>query len=509
VIWDKMRRILSIVNDPFGLEPIILLTGPQGIIFASEVKALLQAPHLDRRLDWGAVADFFQFGHLLGGETFFEGVELLPPASLVVYERSKLSRGRYWTLSHPDNYERKSCRDYNDRIYDVLFRAVERSFLPGERCGVSLTGGMDSRWILACLTAVGAETRAFTYSKKTSDDLRIAKEVAEAVGVPHTTLPMPEDYLIRYADAIIYITDGMFSIVHAHVFPFVWDLADRVDVVLSGCGGDGLFGSRAFRGTLGKSQVAKEQALDFLWYGSIKHGLPSELMGELFGDRTHNRLRERARQSLKDSLADCAAAYPADAMAHWYQYNRLRRFLYGSELIKKPFVENRCPFMDKAVIEAVLELSPWQRFHEQAYCRALRVHFPNVASIPWEKTGLPASTPLLPLLLYERGRKTVCAIGRRLASPRDETQRLYASYGVWMRGPLREYVCDTLLGDGSNELGIFRRQGIRQILDIHMSGRADFREFIGLMLTFERWSRMFFRSPQPTPPGSLVPAGYS
>ncbi len=504
LIWDKVDRKLLIVNDPLGLEPIAVLKLPGRLLFASEVKALLQVRGFERELDWGAVANYFLLGKLLGSQTFFQDITLLPPASCLSYDGESWSVRKYWTFPYPQNYARSPRHRYDDQIYSAIREAVRRSLLSNERYGVALSGGLDSRWMLACIAELGADVQACTYSQKVSDDLQIAQEVVLRIGVTHTCLPIPEDYLARQMEEIVYISDGMFNALHAHVFPFVRELADQVDVLISGFSGDLVFGSRVFRGMLSKNRSAKEHAIEFIWEGSLGYGLPYDLMQELFGEKAIARLREMAKQSLIDSFADCTSDYAANLMECQFFYNELRRHTYVTELIKAPFVESRYPFTDGQVLETALGLSPWLRFHEQAYSRAFSAHFPDLASIIWEKTLLPVSTPFVLSLLDYYLRKLTQSVGRKFPRLGVKTQQRYASYGVWMRGPLRAYVYESLLGSQSNQLGVFQRPGIEKILDIHMSGKADFREFIGLMLTFETWSRMFYQSLVSEPLSTLV-----
>src|SRR5439155_25240891 len=125
-LWDATSRRLVLVNDRFGMKPLYYARRPGRLVFASEIKALLADPAVSRQTNLRGLAQFFTFGQLLGEDTLFEGVRLLPAAGLLAYDADSghLTLDRYWRLSgRPAN---RGTAETLDRIDAAFTRAVDR-----------------------------------------------------------------------------------------------------------------------------------------------------------------------------------------------------------------------------------------------------------------------------------------------------------------------------------------------------------------------------------------------
>ena len=134
-IWDARPRRLILVNDRFGMRPLYYAKLPGGLPFASEIKALLADPRVPRRDDLRGIAQFFTFGQLLGEDTFFEAVRLLPAAGWLSYDvgDDRLTVDRYWGLEADSGAVGRGGPEHLDRI-DAAFRAPSGA-APRRRAG--------------------------------------------------------------------------------------------------------------------------------------------------------------------------------------------------------------------------------------------------------------------------------------------------------------------------------------------------------------------------------------
>src|SRR5262249_59617391 len=126
---------------------------PGRLLFASEIKALLADPEVPRGSNLRGVAQFFTFGQLLGEDTLLEAVRVLPAAGWLTYDvrEDRLTLGRYWRLEGKSIVNGQTEAELLDCLDDAFKRAVDRRLTGSNRLGISLSGGLDARTILAAI----------------------------------------------------------------------------------------------------------------------------------------------------------------------------------------------------------------------------------------------------------------------------------------------------------------------------------------------------------------------
>jgi asparagine synthase (glutamine-hydrolysing) len=239
VIWDEIAQKLLIINDRYGLRPLYYTEHNGYLLFGSEVKAILQDETLKRIVDDRSVADFFSFGYILGDKTFFRGIELLPPASLLTYNGGHISIEHYWDFNFNESYGDYPEEYYSEKLSKLLLQAVERQMNGNHKVGVPLSGGIDSRTIVASIAKKYYPIHTFTFGKRNCDDARFAQMVANKLGTNHHFFELKPDDLASYAEKAVYITDGMKNCVHAHVSNILSGIDQKVAVVFDGMQGIG------------------------------------------------------------------------------------------------------------------------------------------------------------------------------------------------------------------------------------------------------------------------------
>ena len=219
---DQLAQRATLFNDRYALERLYVHEAAGEIHFASEAKALLAVLPSLRAFDERGVADYLTYGSVLEGRTLFRGVSLLPGGSQwTISARGRVHKTRYF---EPAQWEALPVLD--DKRFaaelDATFERVLPYYLraPNE-VGISLTGGLDTRMIMACLSGGAAPAIAYTYAEQGVDtlDVRIAEQVARECGVPHRTLRLDGDFLSKFAthaDDTVYLSDGCASVLHTH-----------------------------------------------------------------------------------------------------------------------------------------------------------------------------------------------------------------------------------------------------------------------------------------------------
>lgn len=506
-LWDQRMQTLLVASDRLGMRPIYYAEHAGLFRFASEVKAILADSTFPRRLNRAAVADFFHYAFVMGEKTFFQDIQLLPPASLLRYQDGRWTVSSYWDVPYPEHYPSHLDKWYDNLIYDALQAAVKRMVRPGLRYGLSLSGGLDSRWIAAFLAQVQPESSTFTVGIPGSDDTPFAKEVAARTGLTNQYWDLSPTFVAELAETYTYIVDGMDDLLHMEEFPLTVRVGDYVDVSVGGFLGDGLFGYEInpVSARLRKQDVKRYR----LW--RTRGSRPSQpLMAQVFGEHTGQELTALAMDSLQSSFA----AAPSDRGFQIIQYFDLRqaerRFANIAQLAKLPYVDIYHPIADDEVIQAALQLPPNQLMLERAYRRAMATHFPDLAAIPWTFTLTPATVSVPAIVLKKAAQLTLgqWLRGAPLGNhPLIRPRRYVVTYSPWSRGPLRPFIEETLLSPEANATGLFDPEGLRTVIRDHMEGRKNVTDFLGKALAIALWTRLFYAPSTPLRPSSLAVPG--
>src|SRR3989449_2986168 len=243
-IWDGRKEALFLARDRFGVKPLYVITGPWGIAFASELKALLAAGLSDRRLDWEALDAYFQLGYVPAPRTPFDDVKKLEPGNVLTWRRSGgCTTARYWdlptqTIPAPAEVER--------RVVEWLDDSVSAHLVSDVPVAAFLSGGLDSSAVVASMATVADTPHAFTarYSGSgaaATDETGLARQLADRYGARLTVVDIRPD-----------VRDLLEPIVRALDEPHAddsaiptWLLSQAVGssykVALTGIGGDELF----------------------------------------------------------------------------------------------------------------------------------------------------------------------------------------------------------------------------------------------------------------------------
>ncbi|NJD51875.1 MAG: asparagine synthetase B [Candidatus Methanoperedens sp.] len=170
-IWNEKSQKLLIANDRYGSRPIYYTNSNGYLLFGSEIKVILQDETFKKRVDDRSVTEFFSFGHILGNKTFFYGIELLPPASIMTFDRRNVSIDKYWDLEFNTKYENHTEDYYIEKLYNLVLQSVERRMKGKKRIGVMLSGGLDSRTIVASIQRKHYPFDTFTHGEPDCNDL--------------------------------------------------------------------------------------------------------------------------------------------------------------------------------------------------------------------------------------------------------------------------------------------------------------------------------------------------
>jgi asparagine synthase (glutamine-hydrolysing) len=302
-VWDRRRRRLLVARDAIGIKPMYFRRDTRELIFASEAKAILALPDVAPRLDAAALAQYLSVGYVCAPNCLFEGFEKLEPGTALIVEDGRVRRHRYYRLPSSVDSTR-SDEDWAAAVRAELERSVRDQMVSDVPIGAFLSGGIDSSAVVAFMSRHSAQP-VKTYSigfqgssgAQLYNELPYARQVAERFGTDHHEIVVQPDVATLLPDLVWHMDEPIADA--AFITPYLVSKFARQDVtvILSGVGGDELFGGykryldEHYRGLYRRVPRA------------IREGLVAPLARVLPSDR-HHRLLNQMRLAKAFLLAD-------------------------------------------------------------------------------------------------------------------------------------------------------------------------------------------------------------
>ncbi|MBP7778015.1 MAG: asparagine synthase (glutamine-hydrolyzing) [Acidobacteria bacterium] len=497
IIWDARTRTLFAARDRAGEKPLYWTSTERGLLFGSEVKAILTRPEVPRALDLEALDQFMTFEYVIAPRTMLQGVQALPAGSWLRFRDGALTVQRYWD---PSETTVRAWQDDEaaDAVRETLRRAVTSQLMSEVPLGAFLSGGIDSSALVA-LMSEGASQPVRTFSMGfedgSYDELPYAREVATRFGTAHTEQLVTAD-LVDLFERLVPHFDEPFADVSLFPTYLVSQVARaHVTVALSGDGGDELFGGydtyeaqalAARFAAVGAPLVPALAALGAaLPPTGQKKGLVNKFKRFIRGVATapadlehyrwmvHLDARRKERLysgALRSALASSDVYRPVrDVLAHAGGDDTLNRQLYAdlmvylaSDILVKvdrmamaTSLETRAPFLDVDVMELAF--------------------------------SLPGH-----LKIRDGQRKWVLKRAMRGLLPDSVLHRKKQGFSIplknWLRVELAPLMHELLAPERVAARGLFVPGEVQALVDAHIAGRENHAHTLFPLMVFERWA---------------------
>lgn len=214
LLIDRTKRKAMLFNDRYGLHRLYYHASKDAFYFSAEAKAILAVHPELRRIEPRALGEYILCGCVLDNRTLFDGIHVLPCAARWTFEGGSIEqRGTYFHPREWEDQEPLAPEPYYREIREVFSRNMPRYFSSPEPVGLSLTGGLDTRMILAWQKPLPGSLPCYTFGGMVRDcqDVVVARKVARACDLSHTVIPVGADFLSRfhhYAERSVYLSDG-------------------------------------------------------------------------------------------------------------------------------------------------------------------------------------------------------------------------------------------------------------------------------------------------------------
>ena len=214
VVADRARGTATLFNDRYGLHRIYYHEAPEAFYFSAEAKAILAVRPELRSIDPRGLGEYISCGCVLENRTLFRRIHVLPPGSVWNFRDGALEKkSSYFEPREWEEQEPLDSESYYQQLRDAFTTTLPRYFNGREKVGVSLTGGLDTRIIMAWRKAPPGTLPSYTFGSmyRENEDVHLARRVAEICGQPHQVITAGREFLARfphYAERTIHLTDG-------------------------------------------------------------------------------------------------------------------------------------------------------------------------------------------------------------------------------------------------------------------------------------------------------------
>jgi asparagine synthase (glutamine-hydrolysing) len=373
--FDPGDRTLTLATDRLGFRPLYWTATPEWFAFAGEAGALLAIRDVQPPLDERALRQFFAFDYLLGERTWWEGIELLPPAAVWQVSAGGVERCRYWRFTEIRRDPRPDA-EVLDELGRLWARAIRQRIESGTT-PVLLSGGLDSRLVLSELMRQRADVNAVTFGEQGCPDVTIAARCAAAAGAQHRVVTMDAGNWWAGRDAAIRRTDGLVNAIHLHVAVALDAVATGNRHSLKNSTGDVLFGGSGF-GLFPTQALAPAEERD--WTLAREEFLTRKYAPNPFFS---------AGETAEASRGDCDPYLEGPSTDCFVIRQGQRRWTLTGPLSMAGHCEVVNPAASLAILTLMLgSLPDSARLYSRWYRRFLcTYHSELFRSIPWQKTG--------------------------------------------------------------------------------------------------------------------------
>lgn len=471
-VYDAQAQLLLLTNDRFGQYPHYLYHAGRTLVFAPEVKGVLAASFVSRRLNPTAVAEYFRFQQLLHEKTFHDDITLFPYGSSAAFDlqTGQWNCRRYWDWDRIEQRPSISFAEAVEETGRLLDAAIKRYSAGRFRPGVFLSGGLDSRTILGLMPPMTPPPVSANFGQPNSRDVVYASQVARAAGSNHYWFDMPDGkWVLENLDLHLALTEGFHSWIHMHGIQMLPTLRDVMDVNLTGWDGGTIMGdpdsiTPIFNQPADQWAVVEELFRRFnqtyTWPGITEAG---EQM--LYTPSFAPQVQGRAFDSLASEFGKFWTRVPRHyAAEYFYLVNHCLRMTQQMVITGRSHLEFRFPFWDYQLIDFMFSLRPEIRRDKIMYRHIITQRTPKLARIPYDKQEF---LPTVEEPLHTAQALSV-RVRRRL---RVYPQRpwLYADYENYLRRDLRAWAESILFDTRTQERGILNPAYVRSLFDRHQA----------------------------------------
>lgn len=499
-VWDKNRRELVLARDRLGVKPLYYYAKDEKLVFASEIKAILQVPEVEREINPQSLYHYVGYEFVPAPDTMFRNVHKLPPGHYLRYKDGKAEVMRYWDVGfHSEPHSREY---YEEKMRDMLTESVRKRLVSDVPLGVFLSGGLDSSAVVSLMSRCGVEpiqTFSLGYADPSFSELEYARVIAKQFRTKHRELiidPITPDLIEK---VVWHLDEPMTDLSTIPLYLICKKAREHVTVCLSGEGGDEvLVGYDRFKA----SKANGYYALLPEW---IRRGIIAPAINALPDQPQKKGPVNVIKRFIQGGLL------PEEAGHMRWQYfgvpehdHKLFSKNILSEISRDPFAPvrwhaMRCNSAERLDREIYVDLkftmpdSVLMKVDKMSMAHALEVRVPF---LDYQFVEFCATIPG-DLKLEGFTTKSIFRSAMKGILPDQIRGRGKQGYSLpiknWLRQELREYMTD-LLTSSPLMREAFNLEYIRQLMREHQEYRANHNHILWALINLAIWHRLFLEA---------------
>ena len=472
-------------NDRYGMHRVYCHESAEAFYFAAEAKAILAAVPSLSTVDAQSVGEFISCGAVLENRTLFKDIFVLPTASAWVFQNGALKRkASYFDSAQWQEQDSLDPGSFYRELRDVFARNVPRYFSGSAPVAMSLTGGLDTRMLMAWQKMQPATMPCYTFGgmRRDCQDVIVARKVARACGQTHEVIPVSHDFLSnfsQYAERAVYLSDGCVDVSRAADVYLNQRARQVAPVRITGnYGGEILRHVRTFKA--------------------------EDPQGDVFCPEVLNHAR-KTRETIAANAEQNPVAFAAFRQAPWAQYGILS--------LEQTQVTVRSPFLANEIVRTAFRAPTSCLTTNDVSLRLISDGNPQLGHIPTDLGLGGGRRPIVEAAshawhefffkaeyAYDKGMPDwVVRIDSSLSGLKLDRLFLgrhkFAHFRVWYRDGLSGYLQDTLLSQRSLSRPYLDKKAVGRALTDHLRGKRNFTTLIHKLLTLEIVHRLFLDNP--------------
>jgi len=481
LLIDQRQSKAFLFNDRYGSQRIYFHESDGDLYFASEAKALLRILPELREFDPKGVTQFLTFGCTLDWRTIFRDINILPGGSLWTFENGGCRKEKYFSPEIWEAQPQLSAADFESRFQETFQKILPRYFSTDSKTGIALTGGLDTRMIMACRPQNSRNQTSYTFAGETGKTLddKIAARVAAACGLEHKLLRLQPDFFSNFAahaDKTVFVTDGCFGISGSHEIYFNRQARELATTRLTGN-----YGSEVFRG------ISTFKPL----------GLSAGLFNPDLRDKINSNVENFSRR--RENLMSFAV------------FKEIPWNLSGSLAAGRSQVSFRTPYLDNELVSLAYQSPESARRSSLPASRLVKACRKSLSEIPTDRGFSGDNSGLIFLyrrIFAETTFKTDYYNNEGLPRPlaafdsvfKFAVSKLklaglhkYLHYNTWFRHALAGYLRSALASSQVRQSPFWNPAFLDRMAGEHIAGRKNHSLEINAVLTLEAVERLLFR----------------
>jgi asparagine synthase (glutamine-hydrolysing) len=498
IIYDEIKSKTILLSDRLCTKPLYYWVSNDRYSISSSLQALLSDNRIPRTIDSGGIIELIANQRVSGNTTQYKHIKSLAGSEIVTITgsgvKSRFSRVFKWSKTT------SSKKQIAEKLSEAFKKSFAKRYFPNSSQALLLSGGLDSRIVLAAATANNIDLPTMTLCSHYNNEAKIAKKCSEISNQNFKFIQVPTERLTSAFEDSVLASDGLYA-APINLFGSLRNISRDYNVLFSGHGID-----YTLRGMyLPKFQVRGRTSatnIPILLPLNIRNGSIAKTIQpfleknknwkSVFVKHNIHKYERILVDSISASLNHLEFDNPYDAIDAYIFSTQSKHYTCGDFIAMSRIINNRSIAFDPEVLEVYFSMSPYLRISGGIVRMALNMLNPNLAKIKNANNNLPANIPLWLQSTKVIGKSILHRTG--LTKPNNHPNKIFTSsswvqYSELLKSNevVTNYIDNLVKDEHLLDLGIFSRKSLNKVVNQHMSGEKNYAKTLHSMISLSLW----------------------